>query len=455
MTRDRVTLLSVFIKSTFTKMAIDKKSVFDFLPPNFKVTYERISYSHISLNLYIFLLIAILSVCTHFSQATAQSIKAAIKVNDLVITQYELDQRIRFLGVLGGTGDLEETAKKDLINDRLAQQEAKRIGYKPDEDSIILGMEEFAGRANLSAEEFINILAENGISRQTFRDFVKNGVIWRELSNARIAPSVSVSNKEIDLAITNTILYRSVGFFLSEIILPVNQNPEKVMLEASKIAAQINSKEDFIKAVKRYSVSPTATKGGKLEWIAASSLPPEITSAILSSNPNKTTEPIFLGDAVGLFQIHSISENLEEAPPPFEVEYLTFALPYENEIVKDVIFEAEQNPKCADFFTRISMLKRTNSDLGIEDPVIKRELHSDLSPDISLVLARLDTGEFTTKISRFGKRNFFMMCKRIPKREPPIERDQVIAAIRNEKIVQGAAIWLEQLHSEAVIVDVR
>ena len=45
-------------------------------------------------------------------------------------------------------------------------------------------MDEFASRAQLSADEFITALGQRGVAPETFRDFIAAGVGWRDLIRA-------------------------------------------------------------------------------------------------------------------------------------------------------------------------------------------------------------------------------------------------------------------------------
>ncbi len=49
----------------------------------------------------------------------------AVIVNDSAVTEYELDQRMRFLTILRAPGDPATEAEKGLIDDRLRMQAAK------------------------------------------------------------------------------------------------------------------------------------------------------------------------------------------------------------------------------------------------------------------------------------------------------------------------------------------
>lgn len=64
----------------------------------------------------------------HALPALAQSFSPAIKVNDRVITEYELDQRMRMLRLFRTPGDIPAQAEEQLIDDRLRLQAAAELG---------------------------------------------------------------------------------------------------------------------------------------------------------------------------------------------------------------------------------------------------------------------------------------------------------------------------------------
>ena len=121
------------------------------------------------------------------STATAQANPFApvITVNGLGITSFEIEQRATMISLLGASADPRKQAEDDLINDRLQMSAAKRAGIVVSREAVKQGMEEFASRANMSADQFLAAIASEGVEPQTFRDFVEAGMIWREVIRAR------------------------------------------------------------------------------------------------------------------------------------------------------------------------------------------------------------------------------------------------------------------------------
>ena len=150
----------------------------------------------------------------------------AIKVNDKVITRYELQQRARMLQLFRQPGDPQEEARKQLIEERLKVDAADAVGIVIPEADIAAGMEEFASRANMTTEQFIKALGGAGVAAQTYRDFIIAGVTWRTLIRAKFGPRVQVGSADIDRALASNAA-DGVRVLLSEIYIPAPPGREQ------------------------------------------------------------------------------------------------------------------------------------------------------------------------------------------------------------------------------------
>ena len=213
----------------------------------------------------------------------------AIKVDEMVITNYEINQRMAFLEVLRAPGNPRDLAREQLIEDRLKLREAEALGITVSPEQIAAGMEEFAGRANLTADQLIAELSGLGVSAETFRDFVRAGVAWREVVRARFAGSAQVSEAEIDRALNAAGGGSSVRVLLAEIIMPAPPaEAEAVMARAQRIA-RTTSEAEFAAAARQYSATATARSGGKLPWQQIEDLPPVLRPLVLSGSVGRSS----------------------------------------------------------------------------------------------------------------------------------------------------------------------
>ena len=100
----------------------------------------------------------------------------AISVNDTVISEFEINQRVIMLSTFRTPGNLEDTAREQLIEDRLKLSALKSAGLRITDEGLVDAMTAFATRADLELDQFIIMLEQSGIYEETFRDFVRVNV---------------------------------------------------------------------------------------------------------------------------------------------------------------------------------------------------------------------------------------------------------------------------------------
>lgn len=394
---------------------------------------------------------AVLAFCSMTLGAAAQGLfSPAITVNDSVISYYELEQRTLFLDLLRAPGDPEKLAREQLISDRLKQQAINQVGFEIAPEDIEAGMDEFAGRADLERDEFIQALAQGGVSEETFRDFVEIGISWRDYVQARFIGQARPSDAEIDRALGRDGGGSGVRVLLSEIIIPrTPENAEEVAGLMQELS-QITSFSEFSEAAQRFSATETRDRGGQLEWIAANELPPALRSVILELNPGEVTEPVLLPEATAVFQMRDIQEIVSGTPRYAAIDYATYAIPGGR--------SAEALQAAAEVSARID----TCDDLyGIaKDQPPERLQRESLPPaeiprDIALELAKLDRNEISTNLTSAGGQNLIllMLCGRTAELNEDSSREDVANALTQQRLNAFAASFLQQLEADAIIVE--
>ena len=383
--------------------------------------------------------------------ASAQGLfSPAIEVNGSVITNFELEQRMEFLRLLRAPGDIYELARTALVEDRLKAQVVSAAGIRPTEEQIAQAMGEFAQRANLGPEEFIQALESGGVSRETFRDFIVNGVIWREYVRARFLGRARPTEAEIDRAMGQGGTGGGVRVLLSEIIIPATpQTIDEVQAEAERIA-QITSFDAFSEEARRYSAAPTRSEGGRMGWLPLSNLPPAIQPVVLALAPGEVTAPIPLPDAIALFQLRSIQETGAPAPRYAAIEFAAYFIPggrSEAALAEAAELRAEVD-SCDDLYG-----------VALDQPegTLRRESlpPADIPRDYALELAKLDEGEVSTALATNDGQSlvFLMLCGRTAALNEDASREDIAAALTNQRINALAQGFLDQLMADALIID--
>ena len=375
--------------------------------------------------------------------ALAQDMFAArLYVNDRAITEYEVAQRTLFLRVLRAPGNPEEEALKALIEDRLRQTEAERLGLKLTEDELKAGMTEFAGRANLTPEQFVEELGKVGIAAESFRDFVAAGLLWRQAVRARFLGQVPISENDIDRALEATARPRALRVLASELVIPAAEGEEEAVLaQAQDLSDSLSGEAAFAAAARRYSAAPTAGAGGRLDWLPLANLPAAIGQKILALDAGEVSDPISVPGAVVLFLLRDVAEDQSAAPIAVTVEWAEFLVPDSAEEIARIRAASDE---CNDLYGQANGLPEDRL------TVTKGPL-GDVPGDVALELARLDPGEASVALTRGGYRRLLMLCGREQTLETPPTRDQIREQVINQKLEGMAEGYLEELRAAAII----
>lgn len=384
------------------------------------------------------------------SATAAGLFSPVIHVGDQVVTRFELDQRRALLEVLNTAGDLDKLAREQLIDDRLKLTAARGFGVTVSEAAVDSGLKEFASRGNLSPEDFLKLLGQEGIDPETVRAYIRVGLIWRDVVGGLFSARVSVSESDIDKAMDALGNRAALQVLLSEVIIPLQPGYEE---QISKIADQVALIEDFKsfeEAAARYSAAPTKENGGKLNWLPITRLPANLRPVLLGLNPGETTNVIPMQGALAVFQMRSIAETAYRAPTVAAIEYAALYLPGGQ--------SAETQAQATALRGRVDTCDDLYGENYGKDPALLDRISlapKDLPRDIALELAKLDENEVSTALTRNEGQDlvFLMMCGRTPQLGTDTSREEVSVQLRNQQLDGFANGYLEELRAETRIVS--
>jgi len=248
----------------------------------------------------------------------------AIVVNDSVVSEFEIDQRVTMLRIFRTPGNLEELAVEQLIEDRLKLEALANAGLAITEEGLRGAMSDFAGRANLDLEQFVALLNQNGVSEETFRDFVRVNVSWRDFIRSRFSDRVQVTEAEIDQALGQSGGSAGIEVLLNEIIIPAPPPQAQSALATAQRIAQLTSTSAFEAEARRVSALPSRSRGGRLDWLPITNYPAGLRGLLLDLAPGEVTAPIEITNGVALFQMRGVREVAQARAEPAAIEYAVF-----------------------------------------------------------------------------------------------------------------------------------
>ncbi len=367
------------------------------------------------------------------------------RVNDSVITRFELEQRTLMLDALGTGGNTSEIALDNLINERLYAQAAKQQGVQLTQEEIEGGIDEFAARGQLERDELLSFLADKGVEELTFRAFVDAGLKWRTVVQSRFARKASVQDEEIENALNLGSSQTQLSLLISEIALPFQERGEvETRRLADELSNSIRGAGDFAAAAARYSSAPSAESEGRLEWAPANQLAPQILTQLLALDPGQVTPAIEFKDFVGIFLLRGVRTERVSNPLPVSLNYLLVNLPAGRDndaAARDLVGKVDT---CMD-------LRAVAEKYGEAATTETTVLESAAPNPVAGELAKLDRNEAIAFTNSGGQKSVVMLCNRI--RELPDEsRDGLRQALFNQRISGFGDSYLQELKGQAYIV---
>ena len=381
-------------------------------------------------------------------QTAVAQFAPAIVVNDSVVSEFEIDQRVIMLRTFRTPGNLEELAREQLIEDRLKLEALASAGLAITDEGLRDAMTDFAGRANLELDQFITVLAQSGVSEETFRDFVRVNVSWRDFIRSRFGDRAQVTEAEIDQALGQSGASSSIEVLLSEIIIPAPPPRAAAAIATAERIAQLTSQSAFEAEARRVSTLPSRTRGGRLDWLPITNYPAGLRGILLDLSPSEVTAPIPITNGVALFQMRGVREVPRDAPEPAAIEYAAFYIA--GGLSDRALREAAQIDARVDTCDDLYGVAR-----GLPEERLERDVlpPADIPADVAMELAKLDAGETSYVLTRANGETlvFLMMCGRTPELGENQDRDAIRNQLRSQRLGTYADALLADLRAAATI----
>jgi peptidyl-prolyl cis-trans isomerase SurA len=141
-------------------------------------------------------------------------------------------------------------------------------------------------------------------------DFVLAGLAWREVVAVRYRARATPSEADLDAALALAATTPREMLQLAEIALPFGERSEAETLElADRLYRELARGASFEAVAREYSRSATAERGGLLEPMPATQLPPAIRPQVLLLGPGQVTRPVPISGGVAILKLAAIRQE--------------------------------------------------------------------------------------------------------------------------------------------------
>jgi len=132
---------------------------------------------------------------------STNTFKVAVEVNDQIITNYEISQRIKMLETFGAKSVSKKEVINSLINERLYTYSAIKLDALPNNSEIDKGLDDFAKKGNLNKKDLLAYLESRNVSQATLVAYITSGLTQRKVIQKKFVNNIIISKGDIASAI--------------------------------------------------------------------------------------------------------------------------------------------------------------------------------------------------------------------------------------------------------------
>lgn len=391
------------------------------------------------------MLLAALVFCLAMPAQAQSTFSIAYRVNEAVITHYDIDQRVRLMRALGARSPhMRQDAIDELIKDRLKQEAASNFGISVDRVTLERAIEAYAQQRNLTTQSLLAKLRHAGVQRESLEEFISTSLNWRDILRARFGRRAAPSETELNAQLNSYAISSARTLQLGEIVLPyLERGQDATVTLATDLLAQLRNGGDFSSLARQYSRSATAAQGGVIGWVAPNRLPAQIAAAIRGLGRGDVAEPIYIPSGIVLIKVldaRTITRQIQ-VPVTVNLRYAQLVIPYGSGGAAEANRQANRTRRALD---GCRGLDTRAADFGAGSGVFGPVSLNAVDADIGLALARLDPRE-STVLQGDNALRVLVLCDRVSEMSP-----EGRAALRDQLLTQN----LEAL-SEGYLLELR
>jgi peptidyl-prolyl cis-trans isomerase SurA len=229
-------------------------------------------------------------------------LRIAAVVNDDIISELDVYMRLRMAMLSARLEDTEDTRRRllpqvlrNLIDDRLKLQEAKRTGVRINPADVERRIDRLAERNNMSRADLEAFLKANGILVDAIADEITAELSWARLVQRTLRPRITITDQEIDeerqrmKATQGQTEYKMHQIFLA---VDAPDQESAVRDSAERLVEQLRTGADFQSLAQEFSQDEGALKGGSWGWMRLDQMEPAVAKEIQLSPAGTLVGPV-------------------------------------------------------------------------------------------------------------------------------------------------------------------
>ena len=351
-----------------------------------------------------------------------------------------------------------------LILERVQLQQARESGVKVDDFAVSQAEQGVAQQNSMTVDELYRRLARDGMSRERFREELRNQLLQQKLREREVEARVKVTDLDVDQYLREqqqgkdvSTMEINLGHVL--VLVPENATPAQVaerQARAQRAADKVRAGEDFAAVAREFSDAQEGQRAGGLLGMRPADRYPELFV--------NSTQGLPVGGIVGPlrspagFHVLKVVERVTAGVPTTVVQS------HARHILLRTgpqLTEAAAAVRLADYRRRVlagqadfAALAREHSqdgsskeggDLGWANP-------GRYVPEFEQAMNTLKPGDISEPlVSRFGVHLIQLLERREAKLTQREQRDMARSTVREKKLDEAYATWAQELRGRAYV----
>lgn len=391
-------------------------------------------------------------------------------VDDNIITQIELDERIKLISQqlkqqgrsLPSQDSLHKQILERLILEKIQLEMAKKTGIRINDEMVNRVIANIARENRLSMDQFRKVLKKDGFEFADFRENIRREVTISRLRKMRVENKVNISEQEIESYLSQHLKDKSSDdeYHLRHILIATPEAATPAQIEKSKkkaenVVNELKAGADFSQKAIAVSNDELALKGGDLGWRKTAQLPTFIASAARKMRQNDIQGP--LRSASGF---HIITLENKRSKSQKHIIKQTMA---RHILIRptQILSREEARLRLQGILQRIkagedfASLARANSDdkaAAAEGGSLGWVSPGSMVPAFEEEMNKLKPGEISKPfMTQFGWHIVQVLSRRKHDNTEEFQRSQAIKLIRKRKTEEAVQDWLRRMRAEAYV----
>ncbi|MCH2355659.1 MAG: peptidylprolyl isomerase [Pseudomonadales bacterium] len=390
-------------------------------------------------------------------------------VDDDVVLQSELDARVieitqsaaRANQPLPSGEQFRSDVLDALIIENVQLQLAERISIRFDDDTINRVLNNMAQNNNMSFDEYVSLLEENGVYLQT-RDQVRRQMTVQELQRGMVNRRITITDQEIENFLNSEMGKEAIAatYFIDHILIAsgASDSPEvktNKLKYAADLAVRIIEGEDFLtarsaaEAAGRFQVSST-----EFGWRKADELPQLFADIVAEMTLGEVEGPIEAGNGYHIIRLAGKQGGTDQMVSQTDVRHIMLIA---NEIRTDeqtrtAIAELRQKIVDGEDFATLARQNSDDASSVVGGGDLDWINEGGMPPEMQAVVDTMEIGELSEPFkTESGWHIAEVLGRRIQDFSQDYTRNQAENALRDRKFDLEMENWLIEIREKAFV----